>query len=107
MNTTTNRILNGIDKYKAIIKEKNISDGKLETLSRNLDMELVEYCRFQELKSAAVGTQLTLDEAQTIYDFLGNVPDHFNRQPVEVKAVLTNVFFSLIKSHIKQKTQPV
>jgi hypothetical protein len=98
-----NRILAGISKYQEIVKIKNIPADKLETLSANLNMPLDEYCIFQELKSAYVGSMLTLDESTTIYGFLGNVPEHFNNQPVEVKAVLTNVFRSLLSYKIDTK----
>lgn len=92
-----NRILIAIDKANAAIKDKNLSPEKLAALSKNMDMALDEYCRFQTLKSAAVGGKLTLDEAQTIYAFLGTTLDHFNAQPVAVKWVLTEVFASLLK----------
>lgn len=92
-----NRILVGIDRANAIIKQKNLSSERLAELSKNMNMELDEYCRFQTLKSAAVGSKLTLDEAQTIYGFLGNTPEHFNNQPIAVKWVLTEVFASLLK----------
>jgi len=41
--------------------------------------------------------QLTLDEAQSVYSLLGETPDHFNRQPVEVKSVLTQIFGELLQ----------
>ena len=85
----SNRILAGIEKYKSILKEKNFPSEKIESLSKGLDMEFLEYCRFQELKSAVTGSRLSLDESMTIYGFLGNTPDHFNKQLVEVQAVLT------------------
>jgi hypothetical protein len=92
-----NRILVGIDKARDIVASKNFSPEKLAELSKKLDLELDEYCRFQTLKTAKVGTALTLDEAQSIYGFLGNTPEHFNNQPVEIKWVLTEVFASLLK----------
>lgn len=92
-----NRILVGIDRANAAIEKKNLSPEKLASTSKAMDMQLDEYCRFQTLKSAAVGTKLTLDEAQTIYGFLGNTPEQFNQQPLAVKWVLTEVFASLLK----------
>lgn len=92
-----NRILLGIERAKAAIVKKGLSPEKQAELHKVTDMELDEYCRFQTLKSAAVGSQLTLDEAQTIYGFLGNTPEHFNQQPLAVKWVLTEVYASLLK----------
>jgi hypothetical protein len=92
-----NRIINGIAKANTVIAAKNLPADKLAAMSKNMDMEVSEYCRFQTLKSAAVGTKLTLDEANTIYGFLGNTPEHFNGQPIAVKWVLTEVFASLLK----------
>jgi len=94
-----NRILAGIERAKAAIASKNLPAEKLAEVSSNMDMELDEYCRFQELKSIAVcNGKLTLDEAQTVYNFLGNTPEHFNKQPLAVKVVLTQVFASLLKA---------
>jgi len=92
-----NRILNAIDKAIAAIQSKNLPPEKLTSMSKSLDMEFSKYCRFQTLKSNASGSTLTLDEANTIYGFLGNTPEHFNNQPIHVKWVLTEVFATLIK----------
>ena len=92
-----NRITLAIERAKALIAKKGLSAEKLAELHKSMDMELDEYCRFQTLKSNAVGSQLTLDEAQTIYGFLGNTLEHFNRQPLEIKWVLTEVFATLLK----------
>jgi hypothetical protein len=97
-----NRIENGIARCKAKLAERLesgiITKSDVATLHKQLDMEVGEYVRFQELKSiASVEGKLSLDEAQTVYGFLGNTPDHFNRQPVEVKVVLTEVFAKLLK----------
>lgn len=94
-----NRILAGIERAKTAIAAKNLPAEKLAEISSKMNMELGEYCRFQELKSIAVcNGKLTLDEAQTIYGFLGNTPEHFNGQPLAVKWTLTQVFASLLKA---------
>ena len=98
-----NRITNGIQKFKALITARIasgvITQSKVDDMATSLDMELAEYCKFQELKSlASMDGRLTLEEAQTVYSLLGNTPEHFNKQPVEVKYVLTEVFASLIKA---------
>ncbi len=92
-----NRIIAGIDRAKQVIASKNLSEAKLKEVSASLDMDLKEYCMFQTRKSAAVGTKLTLEEANTIYGYLGNTPEHFNSQPLPVKWVLTEVWATLIK----------
>lgn len=93
-----NRILVGIDRANATIEAKKFSPEKLAAMHKNMDMEIGEYCRFQTLKSlASTNGKLTLDEAQTVYGYLGNTPEHFNSQPLAVKWVLTEVFASLLK----------
>ena len=93
-----NRILIGIDRIKAAIESKNFSPEKLAQMSKAMDMELGEYCRFQELKSlASMDGRLTLDEAQTIYGYLGNTLEHFNAQPLAIKYALIDVFATLLK----------
>ena len=83
------------------IIEQKIADGLTTTeqvtaISKTLDLTLEEYCMFQNYKSAAVGVSLSLDEANTIYQYLGQTLEHFNNQTVAVKAALTKVFAELI-----------
>lgn len=93
----SNRIISGIAKASTIIASKNLAQSKLNEMSKSLDMPIDEYCRFQTLKSAYIGTRLTQDEAQSIYGFLGTSNDHFNQQPLAVKWVLTEMFQLLLK----------
>jgi len=99
-----NRVSTAIAKMKTQIAAKvaaGLSQEKVDATHKALDMELDEYCRFQEMKSAAVmDKKLTLEEAQLIYKYLGETPEHFNQQPVEVKAVLTQIFKELLASRI-------
>ena len=86
-----NRITNAIDKLNRVIPER-IAQGLttqelVDSLHKTLDMSLVEYCKFQNLKSAYTGSLLTLDEAQTVYGFLGHSVEKFNAQPIAVKSV--------------------
>ena len=92
-----NRIEAGITKCQTKIEAKNYPPEKLAALHKAMDMDFNEYCRFQTLKSAHVGNKLTLDEAQSIYVYLGNAPEFFNEQPLPVKYVLTEVFAALLK----------
>jgi hypothetical protein len=77
---------------------------KAEDLRQQLDMGLEEYCNFQELKSLATtdGT-LSLEEGTTIYGYLGNSLDTFNKQPLAVKSVLTKIHHELLAKMIKAR----
>ena len=96
-----NRITLMIERQKAVIEDRLTTglttQAKVDACHKTLDMELDMYCDFQTRKSIACtdGT-LTLDEAQTVYGFLGETPDHFNAQPVEVKVVLTQLYSKLL-----------
>ena len=93
-----NRVIKAIDKMNAVIFQKNISQAKLNTLHKDLDMDLMEYVKFQELKSlASMNGKLTMEESMTIYGYLGNTVEHFNNQDVAVKSVLTQIFMELMK----------
>ena len=101
-----NRVLNAIDKLNQAIPER-IKNGlttqeKVDALSKTLDMSWAEYVKFQELKSAYAGTILTMEEAQTVYGFLGNTVDYFNKQSVAVKSVLTQLFAEIIKHSMRK-----
>lgn len=74
-----------------------ITQAQVEKLHKELDMDMHEYCRFQELKSLAFAEgKLSLEEAETIYGFLGTVPEDFNKHSVGVKATLTQIFSELL-----------
>ena len=103
-----NRVVTGIAKMKDQIANR-IATGlttqaKVDEARTAYDMQFDEYCKFQELKSLAVqnGT-LTLDEGQTVYGYLGNTPEHYNKQPVEVKAVLTKLYAQLLEIEISRR----
>lgn len=103
-----NRIATAIAMKKAEIDGKiasgAIMQSQIDTTSAALDMELEEFAMFQEMKSLAVANQvLTLDEGQTIYVYLGEVPTTFNRQPIEVKVILTQMFKELLGLRLKAK----
>jgi len=100
-----NRVAVAVDKMRVRIADR-IANGittqeAVDKTHKALDMAFDEYCKFQELKSlASIEGKLSVDEAQLIYNYLGNTPDHFNRQPVEVKAVLTQIFSELLGATI-------
>jgi len=74
---------------------------KVKECNKELDMEVDEFCKFQELKSLAVlNGMLTTEEGMTIYCALGEIPETFNKQPVYVKAVLTEMYKELLGMRI-------
>ena len=97
-----NRILNSVNRMRDQIAER-IAQGvttkqKVEATRKALDMDVEEFCMFQELKSTNfLQGVLTLDEAQTVYNLLGGTISHFNGQEVAVKVVLTQMFRELLE----------
>jgi predicted transcriptional regulator YheO len=86
---------------KAQVESKNLEQEKLTEISKSLDMQLDEYCIFQTQKNIAMmANKLSLEETQTIYGYLGNTLEHFNGQPVHVKAVLTKLLTELLGAKI-------
>jgi 2-oxoglutarate dehydrogenase complex dehydrogenase (E1) component-like enzyme len=82
----TNRVSAMITRQNENLKDRLAkgltTQSQVDDLHKNLDMDLSEYARFQEIKSlASVEGTLTLEEAQTVYAYLGTTPDHFNEQP--------------------------
>jgi len=103
-----NRIINGIAKMKKQIDTRLASglttQAQVDALHKTLDMDFEEHFRFQNLKSEVIGTKLTMEEGQTLYACLGLTVDHFNRQSIEVKSILTQVFQELLGSKIAART---
>lgn len=98
----SNRVLAGIAKFNEVIAQKlankEITQEKLDEMSESLNMEMGEYAMFQNQKSlASMDGRLSLEEAQTVYAYLGESPSTFNEQPLGVKYVLTEVWASLLK----------
>lgn len=97
-----NRIQNAIDKIERSITGKiingEISKEEVERLKSSFDMTISEHWRFQELKSLAVmDGRLSLDEAQYVYNLLGNAVSRFNKQSLGVKVTLTQLFKELLQ----------
>lgn len=103
-----NRIQDMINRKEDDINQR-IADGlttedKVEEARQNLDMDMEEFVKFQELKSLAVASELiTVSEGQTIYNALGSIPETFNNRPVQVKFVLTSFFKELLALRVKGK----
>jgi pantothenate kinase len=107
---TGNRVSLGIASAKAAIASRlassAITQQIVDDLNKTLDMQLDEYVKFQELKSlSSINGKLTLEEANLIYDYLGNTPAHFNKQDVAVKSVLTKIFGELLAMSSKKKSR--
>lgn len=104
--TTINRIALQIVRVKKKIKNRLSSgtttpDG-IDKACKALDMDLIEFCEFQNIKSLAYANDmLTLNEAQLVYELLGKTPENFNAQPLHVKLVLSKVFSELLGHMVK------
>lgn len=100
-----NRILEAVRLNRLNI-ERRLDEGvvdqeELDRLHSSLDMPMDEYSRFQDMKSLAVlAGVFSQDEGMTLYGYLGEVPYHFNEQPLEVKLVVTQVFKELLGRRI-------
>jgi hypothetical protein len=104
MNKITSAIAKAQQSLEIIVKEGKKTQEELDKMSVTFNLPLDEYVRFQELKSlASVTNIITLDEAQTIYEYLGESPDTFNSQPLAVKLVLTKLFSELLSFSFSQK----
>ena len=101
MNRVTNMIANVEKTISERIASGLITAEKVEEQRKTLDLELDEYVRFQEIKSvASMDGTLTLEEAQTVYGYLGTTPDYFAEQSFAVKYVLTKLFQELLAKRI-------
>lgn len=103
-----NRVTAAIAKAEKNISERLakgiVTQAKVDEYQKTLDMPMDEYVSFQQIKSlASMDGTLTLEEAQTIYGYLGETPDTFNKQPLAVKSVLSQIYAELLKKQIKAK----
>jgi hypothetical protein len=100
-----NRIINAIERMRKQI-DSRVAQGlttaeAVENARKSLDLDWSEFSTFQTHKSlAATNGKLTLEEAQTVYCYLGETPEHFNGQDAGVKTVLTQVFSELLGAAI-------
>lgn len=105
---TDNRITRAISSMTENIA-KRIAEGlttqaAVDKTHGELDMDLGEYCKFQELKSlASTNGALTVDEAQTVYMMIGESVETFNTLPIAAKVILTKLFSELLSRRISQK----
>ena len=100
--SNNNRITAAIERQRINIadriKKGLTTKAKVNQMHSDLDLDIEEFCKFQETKSLAFAmNKMTLAEASTLYNLLGTVPTVFNAQPIEVKVVLTQVFSELLE----------
>ena len=96
MVTVANRIDLGITRIEKQISEKMLAPEKLAHMHNTFNVSTDEYVIFQELKSA-VRVILTLEESHTIYGYLGNTAESFNRQPIAVKVAITKTMKEIME----------
>ena len=98
--TSSCKVAQAIAAMERTIKER-IASGKItveavEKMRLSLDLDLADYCRFQDLKSQAHAMQkLSGNDAQHIYGLLGNTPDAFNKRSAATKYILWNLLGEL------------
>ena len=98
-----NRVTASIESYKARIAERLakglVTQAQLDALYKTSDIDFEEYVSFNTVKSLAQAMEkITLDEAMTIYSYLGEGgPEKFNKAPLEVKTALTQWHMELMQ----------
>lgn len=101
-----NRIKERFDVYRDAI-EASLADGKttqkkIDKAHSDLDLGVKEYVRFQELKTLAVADRtLSVEEGMTVYFRLGESPEFFNKQPLFMKLVLSELLQELLEKQVK------
>jgi hypothetical protein len=104
----TNRITAAVVRLEKQIAER-ISKGlttqaKVDALHATLDMSVEEHAKFQEYKTLAYAEgKLNFDEAQLLYEYLGECVSVFNARPIAVKSVLTSLLGELLKIRIASR----
>jgi hypothetical protein len=78
--------------------------GRMETLSKELDMSPAELVSFQEHKTLAVaeGT-IDLELGQRLYRLAGNSPGVFNRRPLADKVLITELHRILLQGSLARR----
>ena len=90
-----NRIERSLEETRAQMTAQPVSE--LSKLYEELDMDILEFCNCQELKSLAQAQGwITYEEAMTIYQILGETVEHYNHQPLPEKIVVTRIHHQLL-----------
>ena len=90
-----NRIAIAFGKARTLTSK--LDEASQAKLSASLDMDAGEHAHLQTLKSAMVGTALTLEEAHEIYVVMGEHVNVFNSRPVHQKVVITKLMAELMQ----------
>jgi hypothetical protein len=82
-----------IEKYKV---KFNNNPELVSRLGKKLNLTFSDYLEFHELKTlASARGNISFEEGTLIYKLLGNSSNEFNRQPIEVRWVLTRFYKKL------------
>jgi hypothetical protein len=83
------------------LAEEMLTQEQIDKASLNLNINVLELCKFQELKSLAY-TQgvLNLDEANYVYNLLGNSPTTFNSRTLAEKTIVTKLMQELLAPRV-------
>ena len=96
LQTSSNRIATAIEKTEKALQ--SATSSLLAELAAKLMIEHYEYVVFQETKSLAFAMCLiNLEEAQTLYEYLGNTVQQFNKQSVGAKLIVVKTMAELRK----------
>lgn len=102
MDQDRDRITPMLERIRAEIKAKGLDAKALAKLSKGMDVDLMDYVSYQELKSEAFAAgKISLAEANMVYGWLGNTPDQFNRQELAVKIVVTKLIDEILGQKLK------
>ena len=98
--------MNRIEASIQVMEEKlaAIQNGPTkEEMEKALNItDFKEYESLQTLKSiASVEGILTLEEAESVYNYLGNTMEYFNKQSIAVKLILTKLHQELMAKKMK------
>ncbi len=97
LQTSSNRIATAIEKMEKTLQ--NAPASLLAELAVELMIEHREYCEWQETKSLAYTMCLiNLEEAQTLWEYLGNTEQQFNKNSVAVRIVIAKMMSVLRKA---------
>lgn len=108
MNRLTTAIAKAKEQIAAQLSKGVSANGKLfnqkrlDSMAKEMDMDMLLHAQFQTLKSAVMGSIITFDEAQSLYMILGNTVNHFNKQDFATKLVTTQFCTQLAELVNKQ-----
>lgn len=94
---SSNRIATAIEKMEKTLQ--SATSSLLAELAATLMIDHREYCEWQETKSLAYTMCLiNLEEAQTLWEYLGNTEQQFNKQSLGARLVIAKMMSVLRKA---------